>query len=102
MIDAEGCCAGDDGRTDFNALHSRVDDHAVFAYAFDLMMIDGTDIRRVPLTERRKQLGRLLRKAKPGIRLSEHMEGDAAIIFDHACRLGLEGIVFKRADAPYR
>jgi bifunctional non-homologous end joining protein LigD len=56
----------------------------------------------VPLTERRKQLERLRRKAKPGIRLSEHMEGDAAIIFDHACRLGLEGIVFKRADAPYR
>jgi ATP-dependent DNA ligase len=40
VIDAEGCCAGDDGRTDFNALHSRVNDHAVFAYAFDLMMIE--------------------------------------------------------------
>jgi len=102
VIVAEGCWAADDGRTDFNALHSRVNDHGVFAYALDLLMIDGADLRSEPLTERRKHLNRLLRKAKPGVRLSEHMEGDAAIIFDHACRLGLEGIVSKRADAPYR
>jgi bifunctional non-homologous end joining protein LigD len=41
IIDAEGCCAGADGVTDFNALHSRVNDHAAFAYAFDHLLIEG-------------------------------------------------------------
>jgi bifunctional non-homologous end joining protein LigD len=87
---------------DFDALHSRVNDDTAFAYAFDLLLLDGDDIRRSPLRERRERLGRLLRKAKPGIRLSEHIEADGATVFAHACKLGLEGIVSKRVDAPYR
>jgi len=63
---------------------------------------DGDDIRLLPLTERRKRLTKLLRKAKPGIRLSEHIAEDGPLVFAHACRLGLEGIVSKRFDAPYR
>ena len=66
IIDAECCCAGDDGITDFDALHSRVNDDAAFAYAFDLLLVDGDDIRRAPLAERRDRLAKLLRKAKPG------------------------------------
>jgi bifunctional non-homologous end joining protein LigD len=77
-------------------------DSEAFAYAFDLLAMDGADIRLQPLSERRKQLAKLLRKAKPGIRLSEHIEEDGALVFAHACRLGLEGIVSKRTDAPYR
>jgi bifunctional non-homologous end joining protein LigD len=102
IIDAECCCDGKDGVTDFNLLHSRLNDDAAFAYAFDLLMLEGADIRRAPLTERRNHLAKLLRKAKPGIRLSEHIEADGATVFAHACRLGLEGIVSKRLDAPYR
>ena len=102
IIDAECCCADDDGITDFDALHSRVNDDTAFAYAFDLLLLDGDDIRRSPLRERRERLGRLLREAKPGIRLSEHIEADGATVFAHACKLGLEGIVSKRVDAPYR
>ena len=102
IIDAECCCADEDGLTDFDALHSRVNDEAAFAYAFDLLLLDGADIRRAPLTERKARLAKLLRKAKPGIRLSEHIEADGAVVFDHACKLRLEGIVSKRADAPYR
>jgi len=83
-------------------LHSRVNDDAAFAYAFDLLLLDGDDIRRAPLKERRDRLTRLLRQAKPGIRLSEHIEADGTVVFDHACKLGLEGIVSKRVDAPYR
>lgn len=52
--------------------------------------------------ERRKQLAKLLRKATPGIRLSEHIAEVGPLVFAHACRLGLEGIVSKRLDAPYR
>jgi len=59
----------------------------------------GADIRRKPLSDR---LAKLLRKAKPGIRLSEYIEANGATVFAHACKLGLEGIVSKRVDAPYR
>jgi bifunctional non-homologous end joining protein LigD len=102
IIDAECCCAGADGVSDFDALHSRVNDHAAFAYAFDLLLIDGADIRRAPLADRRDRLAKVLRKAQPGIRLSEHIEADGVVVFAHACKLGLEGIVSKRVDAPYR
>ena len=102
IIDAECCVADENGVADFNALHSRIRDHEAFAYAFDLLAVDGEDIRLTPLSDRRKRLAKLLRKAKPGIRLSEHLEAEGPIVFEHACRLGLEGIVSKRIDAPYR
>ena len=102
IIDAECCVADENGVTDFNDLHSRLRDHEAFAFAFDLLTVDGEDIRLTPLSDRRKRLAKLLRKAKPGIRLSEHLEAEGPIVFEHACRLGLEGIVSKRIDAPYR
>src|SRR5215204_525530 len=71
VMDAECCCAGPDGVTDFNALHSRLNDNQAFAYAFDLLALDGADIRTLPLSERRTRLAKLLRRAKPGMRLSE-------------------------------
>jgi bifunctional non-homologous end joining protein LigD len=73
-----------------------------FAYAFDLLLLDGKDIRRAPLNDRKARLTQLLRKARPGIRLSEHIEADSALVFAQACNLGLEGIISKRVDAPYR
>ena len=69
--------------------------------ASDPLTLDGDDIRRERLDERRVKLSGLL--ARPdGIRYSEHLAGDGARMFEHACRLGLEGIVCKRRDAPYR
>jgi len=55
-----------------------------------------------PCEIRRATLTGLLRKARPGIRLSEHLDGDGETIFRHACALGAEGIVAKRRDRPYR
>ena len=72
-----------------------------FLYAFDLLELDGEDLRPLPLEERKAKLC----EADPGangIHLIEHMRGDGATIFEHACKLGLEGIVSKRRDAPYR
>ena len=63
--------------------------------------VDGDDLRQHSWEIRRATLTDLLRKAGPGIRLSEHLDGDGAI-FEHACRLGAEGIVAKRRDRPYR
>lgn len=63
---------------------------SAFLYAFDLISLDGTDIRRLRLDARRDKLSQLL--ARPdGIRFSESLDGDGAVIFEHACRMGLEG-----------
>ena len=71
-------------------------------YAFDLLFFDGFDLRDSPLIERKKVLAQFLEEAKPNrILLSEHFE-DGAMLLKKACALNLEGIVSKRADAPYR
>jgi ATP-dependent DNA ligase len=94
-------CGDDAGISDFARLHSRAHDGAVFLYAFDLLAVDGADIRGERLDERRVKLSRVL--ARPdGIRFSEHLARDGARVFEHACMLGLAGIVCKRRDAPYR
>jgi bifunctional non-homologous end joining protein LigD len=63
---------------------------------------DGEDSRPRPLGERKAKLQRLLAKAPAGIQFSEHLEGEGAAIFAHACKLGCEGIASKRADSAYR
>jgi bifunctional non-homologous end joining protein LigD len=71
-------------------------------YAFDLIELDGTDLRDLPLIERKRRLAKLIGKAKQRtIRYSE-LTGDGPTVFAHVCRMGLEGIVSKRTDAPYR
>jgi bifunctional non-homologous end joining protein LigD len=65
-------------------------------------MIEGKDIRRAQLEERRARLAKVLKRAPDAIRLSEHLEGAGPEIYRHACALGLEGIVSKRRDARYR
>jgi bifunctional non-homologous end joining protein LigD len=74
----------------------------VFLYAFDLIELNGDDLRPDPLEGRKATLQMILAKAGAGIRFNEHMEGDGETVFRHACKLGLEGIVSKRRDSPYR
>ena len=74
----------------------------MFLFAFDLIVLDGDDLRREPLITRKATLASLVSKAAPGIRLNEHFEHDGATVFGHACKLGLEGIVSKRKDSRYR
>src|ERR1700720_4632653 len=72
-------------------------------YAFDLIELDGEDMRRDPLAVRKATLASLLRRAAPGLRFNEHLdEEDGPLVFAHACKMGLEGIVSKRKDSPYR
>jgi bifunctional non-homologous end joining protein LigD len=74
-----------------------------FLYAFDLLELDGQDLRNDPWTRRRAALAQLVADAEPAIRLCEHIEDvDGAIVFRHACVMGLEGIVAKRRDSRYR
>ena len=95
--------ARDDGTPDFHALRSRRRGHEAVLYAFDLIEHDGDDLCDLPLIERKRRLARLLGRAKRrAIRFIEHLTGDGATVFEHVCRMGLEGIVSKRTDAPYR
>ena len=78
-------------------------DATVFLFAFDLLELDGDDLRREPLEVRKATLAPVLAKAGMGLRLNEHLEyDDGEVVFRHACELGLEGIVSKRRDSPYR
>ena len=105
-IDGEGVVCGPDGVTDFDRLRAamgRKGSRQAFLYAFDLLELDGIDLRREPWETRRATLASLLRKAADGIRLCGHLDAaDGEAVFHHACRMGLEGIVAKRRDRPYR
>jgi bifunctional non-homologous end joining protein LigD len=71
-------------------------------YAFDLLDLDGEDIRGMPLGDRERRLARLLNGHRLRIVLRDHTDEDGATIFRQACVMGLEGIVSKRLTAPYR
>jgi bifunctional non-homologous end joining protein LigD len=105
-IDGEGIVCGEDGVSDFDRMRAavgRLGSRDAFLYAFDLLEINGEDLRRYEWQVRRGTLTSLLRKAPDGIRLSEHLAAtDGNTIFRHACAMGLEGIVAKRRDKPYR
>jgi len=73
-------------------------DAQVFLYGFDLIELNGDDLRRDPLGVRKATLDRLLARAAPGLRYSELKE-DGPLVFLHACNLGLEGIVSKRKES---
>jgi bifunctional non-homologous end joining protein LigD len=105
-LDGEGVACGPGGVADFELLRAALGRPAkreVFLYAFDLLELDGRDMRREPWSDRRWKLARLLRGCGHGVQLSDHMEGnDGEAAFHHACAMGLEGIVAKRRDKPYR
>ena len=71
-------------------------------YAFDLIELNGDDLRRDPLEVRKATLASIVAKASPGIRFNEHIGGDGSTISAHACKMGLEGIVSKRKGSTYR
>ena len=106
IIDGEGVVVDERGVTDFErlrrALAERGGSRAAFMFAFDLLALNGQDLRRHPWELRRATLTGLLRRASPGVRFSEHLDGDGETIFRHASALGAEGIVAKRRDRPYR
>ena len=103
LIDGEAVIANEDGTPDFHALRNKSRGHEAMLYAFDLIEHDGEDLRDLPLIERKRRLAKLLGKSqRRGIRFVEHLMGDGPTIFEHVCRMGLEGLVSKRTHAPYR
>ena len=102
ILDGEAVVCGEDGVSDFDRLHSQRCDEHVFLYAFDLLEINGEDYRAEALEKRKAKLETLLSRRIDGIMFNEHLSDEGAIIFKHASKLGLEGIVSKRMDMPYR
>ena len=106
ILDGEVCVVLPGGRTSFQALQNVFGGGArpgLTYFAFDLLRLDGADMGHRPLLERKSALAALLERAGATlVRPSQHWAEDGEAVFREACRLGLEGIVSKRADAAYR
>jgi len=104
LIDGEAVILGNDDVYDFNALRSRGRGGEVILVAFDLLEHSGRELRGLPLLHRKRRLSQLIGKSNTpsAIQYGDHLIGDGPAIFAHVCKLGLEGIVSKRTDAPYR
>jgi bifunctional non-homologous end joining protein LigD len=103
LIDGEVVCCDERGVSAFHVLRRRANEERAFLYAFDLLELDGADLRREPLEVRKATLASILRKARHGVRLNEHLEDpEGDVVFRHACKMGLEGIVSKRLGSRYR
>jgi bifunctional non-homologous end joining protein LigD len=103
VIDGEAVVLGVDGIADFNALHSRKHNHEVQLYAFDILALDGEDLRDWPLLLRKNDLARLPASRPDGIFVAPFERGEIGPdLFCAACNMGLEGMVSKRSDRPYR
>jgi bifunctional non-homologous end joining protein LigD len=103
IIDGEAVACDDNGMTNFDRVRYRRNDASVFLYAFDLIELNGDDLRRDPLEVRKATLANIVARAGHGIWFNEHIEEEnGETVFRHACKLGLEGIVSKRKGSPYR
>jgi bifunctional non-homologous end joining protein LigD len=102
IVDGEAVACDENGVASFDLVRHHRANESIFLYAFDLIELNGDDLRRDPLDLRKAMLASIVAKARPGIRFNEHIEGDGPIVFAHACKLGLEGIVSKRKDSTYR
>jgi bifunctional non-homologous end joining protein LigD len=103
LIDGEIIVQDKNGISDFGALRAAIEGAPHVMFAFDLLFLDGEDLRRLPLIERREKLHSLLPKdQRCPVQFSEHWDGSGAALFKKACEMGLEGIVSKRALSAYR
>jgi ATP dependent DNA ligase domain len=103
----QGVCLADrvgetNGLASSDLLRSWHHDHAAVLCLFDLIELDGFDLRQQPLEQRKDSLADVLRHSGDGIAFNKHFVGDGAVIFKHACGLGCEGIVSKRLGSAYR
>ena len=102
MIDGEAVVCDENGVAVFELIRQRgAGEHAVLC-AFDLLELDGKDLRRRLIEERKGLLAKLLNGQETSIVLNQVYEADGAIVFSLACRLGCEGIVSKRIGSTYR
>jgi bifunctional non-homologous end joining protein LigD len=102
LIDGEAIVCDKDGLAIFKLIRGHRTVASAVHCAFDLLEVNGQDIRNYPIEKRINALAELLRDAHSNIVLNEHFEEDGEIVFREACKLGCEGIVSKRLGSPYR
>lgn len=104
IIDGEMTALDADGKPDFHAMHSRMRWNAELLtfVAFDLLHLDGEDLRYMPLIERKDRLWELVKPAEGIIQYSAHVQGNGLEFFNAVGRMGLEGVVSKRSESFYR
>ena len=102
LLDGEAIVTGDDGLAVFESIRRARHGAQAALCAFDLLELDGEDLRRTPIEHRKRTLAKVIRGPHPGIVLSEHYAGDGDVVYKHACKLGCEGIVSKRLGSHCR
>jgi bifunctional non-homologous end joining protein LigD len=102
LIDGEAIVCDENGLADFELIRRDGAGESAVLCAFDLLELDGQDLRRRPIEERKGLLAKLLNGQQTSIVLNQVYDGDGAIVFSLACRLGCEGIVSKRLGSTYR
>ena len=103
LIDGEVVCCDERGLTRFDLLRRRKNEALAFLYAFDLLELDGTDLRREPIEVRKATLASILRKSRHGVRLNEHLEHDGGLaVFRTPARWGSKASSLKRLGSRYR
>jgi bifunctional non-homologous end joining protein LigD len=100
VLDGEICCLDDDGRPNFRDLLFR-QQPAIFI-AFDLLYLNGKDLRPLPLIKRKAKLKKLIRRKRARMFYLDHVESDGCLLFEQVRKMDLEGIVCKRKDSPYK
>ena len=105
VLDGEVVVESSGRSSDFSALQADLaegrTDRMVY-YVFDLLHLDGRDLTNLPLVDRKRLLEGLVAPASGAVRISEHLSDKGDVVLRHACRLGLEGIISKLRDGPYR
>jgi bifunctional non-homologous end joining protein LigD len=102
FIDGEAIVVDESGLSVFELIRYRQHNDASVLCAFDLIELDGEDLRRSPIEDRKHALAKILYRERNGITFNQHYDGEGATIFKQACSLGCEGIVSKRLGSPYR
>ncbi len=102
LIDGEAIVCDENGLAVFQLIRNVRRGNAATLCAFDLIEVNGEDLRREPIEDRKLALKKLLGKTHRGIAYNRHFDVEGAIVFKNACKLGCEGIVSKRLGSPYR
>jgi bifunctional non-homologous end joining protein LigD len=102
LIDGEAIISDATGLAVFSLIRSYRNGPRATLCAFDLIEIDGEDLRWQPIEDRKGRLRKLIGNRHPGIAFNKHFDIEGTVVFHHACKLGCEGIVSKRLGSPYR
>jgi bifunctional non-homologous end joining protein LigD len=102
LLDGEAIVCNEGGLAMFDLIRRARHGAKAVLCVFDLLELNGKDLRRAPIEHRKQTLTKIVRGPHPGILFNDHYVGDGEIVFEHACKLGCEGIVSKRLGSTYR